>query len=714
MGQKLCNNLKVVVNHLLFFVCWLSYGQVSNLWVELNPNAGHSTQLNEDISINNGTIIQNFTSSNVGCFVLNDANELVYSVTYIEDDLDNDGDNEQVAFDVVIKAYTDATYTYSAEPNASSVTNYGTQTDVTNIDNSWGVMSDFDIDPGESLVFEIDNLMINGLNSNFTYAIGFSAIDLVETNGGRDHTMIFGLGNGLESLEIDSNQSYMFSELSNLFSVTGTGSLTTAPREIAIKALKLKLEINGPDNTIWDVTDYSVFEKGPDFYHDYPEQTVLLPTLPNFSWNKIPRWVAVRSNNALSEEAVTSIAENYQLVMLEKANFQGFEYIEDGIENLASRIKTQNPNLTTLFYYNTRINYFGYEANEEYNSNVASWSTYLDGEIYLFKDLYYWYNHDVEAMRNWWINTCVNMANLDVIDGVFVDKITNPNENGDLYNTNGALANNYVTMLSDLNDQLPSDKLIVGNTLRNEREGGNRALMEIMDGSYIERWDFPSTDQSRADAIAVSIQLMREALQKGKMINFQSSPSYSAIEEEPADPDELLAYTIDNVKFPLAVFLLIVEENAYFSYKTGVNAASNSSDLWDTSFIDEFSYFLGEPLSDPIKNGYIYERSFENLDLWVNIETKETVFNWIDETALSISDIDIKDTVYIFPNPVSHTLSISKRINMATIYNMYGQKVLSFSEYKKEYDVSQLQDGIYIITIKLQNGEKHSIRFVKK
>jgi hypothetical protein len=317
-------------------------------------------------------------------------------------------------------------------------------------------------------------------------------------------------------------------------------------------------------------------------------------------------------------------------------------------------------------------------------------------------------------MRNWWIDTCVTMASLDVIDGVFIDKITNPDVNGDLYDTDENLANNYVSMLNDLNDQLPANKLLVGNTLRNERSGGARALMEIMDGSYLERWDKVSSEQSKANAIAMSIQLMREALQKGKMINLQTNPSYNTDDDEPTDNDELMAYTKEYIYFPLAVFLIIAEENAYFSYTTGVNALSSSSDVWDTSFIEEFHYFLGEPLGDPIKNGYIYERSFENLDLWVNIETKETVFNWKDKTVLSTDIPSFKDTIDIYPNPVNRTFRLSKKITSAIVYNMLGQEMMKFSNDRNQYNISSLNNGFFIMKVILENSETRVIRFVKK
>jgi hypothetical protein len=713
--QESNKNIRLLLILLVFFIGQVSIAQKSNLWFTLFPNSGSVNQVDGDITVNNGFVIENKASTDINCSQSTNGNTLIYSITYNGSDFDKDGNNDQVTFDLIVKGYVGATYNYSANQNASSVTNYGTQSDVTVINNTWGVFGDFDVDQGESLTYKIENFTINGVNSSFTYEFDFTLVDLIETNGGRDHTMIFGFGNALESFEMDSNKSVHPSGADNSFSVTGTGSLTTATREFAISSLTFNIEINGPDNTVWDVTDYSIFEKGPTMYHNYPVQKEKKTTLPNFSWKKIPRWVAARSTKAFTNQQITDIADNFQLIMLEKANSQGFNYIEDGIENAATRLKAVNPNITTLFYYNTYINYGGYRANIEYNQNAASWSTYENGEIYLFKDLYYWYNQDVEGMRNWWIDTCLEMSNLDVIDGVFIDKIVNPDNNGDVFNSNGTPKNNYTKMLSDLYNQLPSNKLLVGNTLRNERAGGSRALMEITDGSYMERWDFPSSGQSDTEALAVSIQLMREALQKGKMINFQTSPDSATEEEKPTGDAELLAYTKKHVYFPLAVFLIIAEENAYFSYTTGVNALTTSSDLWDTSFIDEFHYFLGEPLGAPTRNGNIYERSFENLDLWLNIETKETVFNWKDKTILSIDDTpNVYKSIDLYPNPVNNTFSLTKNITSVTVFNMLGQKIMSFHKNKKQFDVSNLKSGVFIVKVILQNGDKQTIRFVKK
>jgi len=384
----------------------------------------------------------------------------------------------------------------------------------------------------------------------------------------------------------------------------------------------------------WDVTDFSQYPAEAKFTGTYPEQATD-SGFPEFSWDRIPRWVAARSTIAFTDEQINSIANNYQLVMLEKANQQGFSTIDEGIINASTRLKAVNPNIKTLFYWNSQLGYTGYASDSMYLANAWDWTQHTTDEdgneiLFLHKGYIYWYNFEVEAMREWWLAEALKMARHPMIDGVFLDKCFGPNIS--LYDENDYPVDNYADMLIKLNDSVPEGKMIIGNTLRNERDNGSRALMEVLDGSYLERWkmfnrNYPSR-QSEADAIAVSMQLMREALLKGKIITLQTSPE-SDDETMPTTYEEKQVYTQNNVYFPLAVFLIVAEENAYFSITTGVNAhPTASTEVWDASFIKEFGYKLGPPLSDPVKNGYEYSRSYENLDVWVNIETKETRFEW--------------------------------------------------------------------------------------
>jgi len=391
------------------------------------------------------------------------------------------------------------------------------------------------------------------------------------------------------------------------------------------------------DGTVNALEDYSQYSTAAQYQDAYPDQpTKPGANWPTFSWDKIPRWLAFRNNNEMSDEDVVGIAENYQVAMLEKANNQGKSSVEEGTKDIAARLKEVNPEITTLFYWNTNINYGGYIANEKYNDNVWDWSTHETDEngeeaVYLFKDLYYWYDHSAEGMRNWWIDTALGMATDPNIDGVFLDKVLG-NE-GAYFDETGKPVTDYIDMMSSLYAQLPADKLLIGNTLRNERSGGNREHMHYMDGSYLERWDFRNRDvspiQTETEAMHASIQLMREALSKGKMINFQTGPGSSPSVTEPTSDSEsvMKAYYQEALQFPLAVFLIVVEENAYFSFQ-GTVAARLDEWMWNTSWMEEFSKPLGEPLSDPVREGDVYTRSFEHVDVTVDVEAKTASIVW--------------------------------------------------------------------------------------
>jgi len=62
---------------------------------------------------------------------------------------------------------------------------------------------------------------------------------------------------------------------------------------------------------------------------------------------------------------------------------------------------------------------------------------------------------------------------------------------------------------------------------------------------------------------------------------------------------------------------------------------SSESPAWDSSEIEKLNRPLGRPLGDPVKTGYAYTRSFEHVDVSVNVETKQTQFNWHDAPANS-------------------------------------------------------------------------------
>ena len=158
------------------------------------------------------------------------------------------------------------------------------------------------------------------------------------------------------------------------------------------------------------------------------------------------------------------------------------------------------------------------------------------------------------------------------------------------------------------------------------------------------------------ESIRASIQMMREALAKGKVIMLQTNPSYSTYftkEEEPPRKNlkERLAFVESHVHFPLACFLMAAEKHAYFSYNQGVFAGTgeNGWDIYDTSDLDIFRRPLGPPLGACVRNGFQFRRSFKHLDVAVNVETGETSFLWakpsVDTRALAAQQAAAKNDV---------------------------------------------------------------------
>lgn len=618
-------------------------GYQNEAWFALSAQACVGDD--EHLQINNGQQLVDLSSKQFSCTRTDSDEQLRYNIVWTGSDLDHDGQNDSISFDLIVEGFTGSTYSYSETADASSMTALGTASavtdvaDITDLDavamSVWGVDSSDEIDgvaAGQTLRFSIENIdvSVSGYTGQFN---GFTFADLVETNGGRDHSYIIGEGESLASgIFSTPTSSINITPNSNQLVITGAGDYYSE-RVWGITKLQFSLSITDPTlETVWDATDYSRYGVGATYSDIYPAEEVARQALfPKFSWDSVPRWLAVRNANAYSDEQISLIANNYQLVMLEKANQAGLETVDAGIKETAARLKAVNPDIKTIFYWNTQVHYTGYSSDAEYEENASEWSTLNDnGSIYLFKDIYYWHDESVKGMRDWWVNFPVEVASDANIDGVFLDKM--PEAAVDTLFVDGEPVSDYINMINTLWESMPQDKLLMGNALRGERDNGSRAVMEILDGSYLERWDyaydFELPAQTTADAISLSMQLMREALAQGKFINFQTG-SYSG--EEGLDSyEDKLAYMQDNIDFPLAIFLIIAEENAFFSYQGSVNAIESAQEVWDCSDLEELTRPLGAPLGDPTKDGYIYTRSYQYVDVWVDVESKEAKLTWRD------------------------------------------------------------------------------------
>ena len=72
-----------------------------------------------------------------------------------------------------------------------------------------------------------------------------------------------------------------------------------------------------------------------------------------------------------------------------------------------------------------------------------------------------------------------------------------------------------------------------------------------------------------------------------------------------------------------------------------------------------------------------------------------------------MSDNKAKESVKVFPNPVSEKLTLdfpdNLKIYQIQLFNAFGQMVLHTQS--KEIDVSQISNGLYFLNIKAENTE---------
>ena len=87
-------------------------------------------------------------------------------------------------------------------------------------------------------------------------------------------------------------------------------------------------------------------------------------------------------------------------------------------------------------------------------------------------------------------------------------------------------------------------------------------------------------------------------------------------------------------------------------------------------------------------------------------------------STASVNDVDtVLEQVSIYPNPAKNSIRLknSSDLNVSSIKitNMIGKEVFTSKFTKPEIEISNLNSGIYILTIQSENKSKN-IKFIKK
>lgn len=358
------------------------------------------------------------------------------------------------------------------------------------------------------------------------------------------------------------------------------------------------------------------------------------PLRPHFSWDTVPQWLIVRKATAYTQNELRLLAGS-PLVVFEKANgYKDSGNVEDGVLKAASAVKNLNPKVVNLFYWNAVIKYPDYKANDIFNLNKDKWSLLKAGAPVLIRGRHRIYNLLDVDQQSWWIKVAKDIATHHAIDGIFVDSIVKTGGIDDgrkpIY-PSSKYGMVFVETATRLKAQL-GRKLLIGNAIRASEPNSNLQHLRYLDGSYVERWDRPLGGINHATYVTNGMKAISAALAAKKLVLFNSSPPQLDRDRhwlKYADYASRQAWMKDHIRFPLAVFLMVVEDGAYFHWGTGPNVASGSGmDIWRDDIYEEMRRPLGKPLGPASRNGNTFTRKFEYLDVKLDLDRRKTEFYW--------------------------------------------------------------------------------------
>lgn len=345
--------------------------------------------------------------------------------------------------------------------------------------------------------------------------------------------------------------------------------------------------------------------------------------LPEFSWDAVPVWLRVRKSTAYSDDEIAQIAQ-YPVVVFEKANGHvTYGDVESGTLAAARAVKQISPTTKLIFYFNAVIEYNGYRANQEFDRNAERWAVREHGEIFRFKDRYHLHDLTQPEVQEWWIRTAKGMADHPEIDGVFIDAICKVNARSDAYRSG------YLKMARKLRGDLDQNDLLLANAIRASEPNSNLNHLEYLDGSYCERWGIPMNGETYESYVAKSIEAMTKTVAQGRVLLFSAGPGAYGREGGRAasqkTPQEMRQWMRENITYPLGVFLLVAEKYSYFEWTSTPDALQGA--LQDHEY-EEYDKPLGQPLGSAEKDGHVYTRRYEHLNVQVDIREKEAVLIW--------------------------------------------------------------------------------------
>jgi len=365
------------------------------------------------------------------------------------------------------------------------------------------------------------------------------------------------------------------------------------------------------------------------------------PAYPAFSWDTVPQFgfLSLKRTQHLTGDQARNLAQRFPILALCKHNpADPNTSTEQELIRTARKIKSVNPNIKLLYYWNTTLAQPGSLAYRSFASH-PEWVLHNNAGQPLQVRQFALMDTSKKPMRQWWVEAAFRAIDNSALDGIFADAICKYGM-GQLLSRydltadkKQALTVGLFDMLKATQEKIGSGKLMIYNGLRGDLKSwadGGAKYLDCTSGAMVEHFAGHSGRDKAGklvkENLANDIELIGQATHRGKIVLVKGWPGqYSWLSEDFKTLTDADRRRISNehLTFSLAAFLIAAEPYCYFGYTLGYLSGQGLFAEYD-----DLQRPLGPPLEKAKKIGWIYTREFKHASISLDIENEKAIIDW--------------------------------------------------------------------------------------
>lgn len=220
----------------------------------------------------------------------------------------------------------------------------------------------------------------------------------------------------------------------------------------------------------------------------------------------------------------------------------------------------------------------------------------------------------------------------------------------------------------------------------------------------------------------ITIEITPREINNDELISGEKNLSFE-VTDNSYNGDTFYGYKNNNVVF-------ILDMNSYREkttndlnpYLMGIKGDWTTGILM-TPYISEYTfttyasgYNVGEAISYNFRNGDNWENQSAN-KRWHTVTGNDTIYAEFG-ILTDVTNLQSFQNIKVYPNPAQDQIFIDisnkAQIKQIKLFDIYGKCMLSSNQYDSAIDISQLEDGLYMILIIDENEHSFNTRFLKK